>query len=139
AVPPDRTAVMVVSVWLLETTVIPGSAMTWWLTIVGAGASNAPSHADQSTVYGNTASGSCTNLNTPRLPSDGRDTGLNRHYPHHPRHQLRQLPSVRRPQHDCEHQRRGGGGVQLLSVHRPQPDREHQRRRGGAQSRVGGR
>src|SRR5690554_7753065 len=80
---------MVVSVWLLETTVIPGSAMTWWLTIVGAGASNAPSHADQSTVYGNTASGSCTSLNTPRLPSDGRDTCLNRHYPHHPRHQLR--------------------------------------------------
>src|SRR5690554_7537638 len=108
---------MVVSVWLLDSTVIPGSAMTWWLVIVGAGSPNPASHADQSTVYGKTLSGSCTNVDTPGLPSDGRGTGLSRHRPHHPRHQLRQLPSV----------------------HRPQPDREHQRRGGGAQGRVGGR
>src|SRR5690554_5046148 len=101
---------MVVPVWLLDTTVMPSSAMTSWLVIVGAGSPNPASHAAKSKVYGSTASGSCTNVDTPCLPSDDRGTGLSRHRPHHPRHQLRQLPSV----------------------HRPQPDREHQRRRGAA-------
>src|SRR5690606_42098819 len=94
---------MVVPVWLLDTTVMPSSAMTWWLVIVGAGSPKPASHADQSTVYGNTASGSCTNVDTPGLPYDCRGTGLSMHRPNHTRQQHRQLYRELRPTPDRAH------------------------------------